>query len=456
MMTRAITGRDARPVSAPPFQVYTNRQLGQIPELQCLTAAQRFDIEVVASILPFRVNRYVLDELVDWSDPLNDPMFILTFPQKDMLAPDSFEQMAGLMRSGAPQSEIAALARKIRIGLNPHPAGQMQLNIPELEDQKLGGMQHKYSETLLFFPSQGQVCHSYCTFCFRWAQFVGDRALRFASSEAETLYRYLALHREVTDLLLTGGDPMVMKTKHLCRYLEPLLYTRDVDHVQTVRIGTKALTYWPHRFVTDPDADELLRLLERLIANGRHVAIMAHYNHWRELEPQMTQRAIRRIRDTGAEIRCQGPLLAHINDDASVWARLWREQVRQGLVPYYMFVERDTGARRYFEVPLARAWEIYREAIGSVSGLARTVRGPSMSACPGKVEIQGLADVNGERVFVLRFLQGRMVEWVQRPFFAKFDEAATWLDDLRPAFGETEFFFEPDFRRLQAEKDQAA
>ncbi len=86
--------------------------------------------------------------------------------------------------------------------------------------------------------------------------------------------------------------------------------------------------------------------------------------------------AIRRIRATGAVIRTQAPLVQRINDDADVWVRMWRTQVRLGLIPYYMFVQRDTGAKRYFEVPLVRAYEIYREAIQQVSGLGRTARGP--------------------------------------------------------------------------------
>jgi L-lysine 2,3-aminomutase len=154
------------------------------------------------------------------------------------------------------------------------------------------------------------------------------------------------------------------------------------------------------------------------------------------------------VRETGANIRSQGPLIGHVNDRADVWSRLWREQVRLGIVPYYMFVERDTGARGYFEVPLARAWEIYREAMQHVSGLGRTARGPSMSAGPGKVEIQGVTQIQGEKVFVLRFIQGRNPDWVQRPFFARFDPRATWLNELRPAFGEREFFFEEEYRAM--------
>ncbi len=431
------------------FKVYTQKQIGQISQLDVLPEQLKFDIQVVANILPFRVNQYVLDHLIDWDNAETDPIFILTFPQREMLAPIWFNRMADLVKSGANQESIQALAKKIRQRLNPHPAGQMELNVPKLDNRKLAGMQHKYRETVLFFPSQGQVCHSYCTFCFRWAQFVGDKSLRFSSAETDDLYAYLKQHKEVSDLLLTGGDPMVMKTHHLKKYLEFLTHP-SVQHVQTVRIGSKALTYWPHRFVTDEDADDLLRLLEKLVKAGKHVAFMAHFNHWHELEPNMTRRAIKRIRNTGVEIRCQGPLLARINDDPAVWSRMWREQVRLGLIPYYMFVERDTGAHRYFEVSLVKALQIYQQAFQSVSGLARTVRGPSMSASPGKVQVQAVTEICGEKVFMLRFLQGRNENWTQQPFFARFDEKATWLNDLRPAFGEEQFFFEEEYMQILA------
>ncbi|MEE9551759.1 MAG: lysine 2,3-aminomutase, partial [Gammaproteobacteria bacterium] len=362
-------------VSSPKFKVYTERQIDKILPFQHLPDGLQFEIKVVAKILPFRVNQYVIDELINWDNPEEDPLFILIFPQREMLEPDVFEQMASLLKNNADSAEINLLANEIRKGLSPHPSGQVELNVPKMDDHKMAGMQHKYRETLLFFPSQGQVCHSYCTFCFRWAQFVGDRSQRFSSSASEELHSYLRQHKEITDLLVTGGDPMVMKTHHLAHYLNQLTGP-GYEHVQNVRIGTKSLTYWPHRFVTDPDADDLLRLFEKLVKAGKHVAFMAHINHWRELEPNMTKRAIQRIRNTGAEIRTQGPLLAKINDNHEIWAQMWRDQVKLGMIPYYMFVERDTGAHRYFEVPLLKAWEIYRQAIQDVSGLARTVRGP--------------------------------------------------------------------------------
>lgn len=430
------------------FQVYTERQLDKIEALSQLSKDQLFEMKVVASVLPFRVNKYVIDHLINWRDIPNDPIFQLVFPQKGMLSQDDFEQMTTVLRSSNDRSAVLEKANEIRQRLNPHPAEQQSLNVPYEDEEPIEGIQHKYRETVLFFPSQGQVCHSFCSFCFRWAQFIGDKNLRFSNKEAQKLHSYLSKHKNISDLLITGGDPMVMKTDHMVSYLEPLLKP-ELDHVQTIRIGTKSLSFWPQRYVNDVDSDQLLALLERMVRAGKHIAIMAHFNHWREMSTPIVHEAIRRLRESGVVIRTQSPLLNHINNDPDVWAFMWREQVRQGLVPYYMFVERDTGARRYFEVPLARAWQVYREALKRVSGLGRTVRGPSMSTGPGKIEIQGVTVINGEKVFVLRFLQARNPDWAQRPFFAQFDPQATWLDQLKPAFGDEKFFFQAEYDAMQ-------
>jgi hypothetical protein len=141
-------------------------------------------------------------------------------------------------------------------------------------------------------------------------------------------------------------------------------------------------------------------------------------------------------------IRTQAPVVRHVNDSADVWAEMWSRQVRLGAVPYYMFVERDTGPRDYFGVPLSRAHEIFRRAYRRQSGLGRTVRGPVMSATPGKVLVDGIAGIGEERFFVLKFLQARDPEWVGKPFFARYDPEAIWLDDLTPALTGRPFFFE--------------
>jgi KamA family protein len=434
------------------MKFYGLKDIDNIPQLQYLTEKQRFAIKVVSNVLPFRANNYVVEELIDWGNIPDDPIFQLTFMQKEMLTDDQFDRMAALLKSDASVEEITNLSNDIRLELNPHPAGQMTANVPSMEGILVPGVQHKYRETTLIFPSSGQTCHAYCTFCFRWAQFVGMNDLRFATDESNRFQDYLRKHKEVTDILLTGGDPMIMSLKKLKIYIEPLL-APEFNHIQTIRIGTKSVAYWPYKYVTDHDADGILQLFEEIVNAGKHLAIMGHYNHWKELSTEVSQEAIRRIRSTGAQIRTQSPLIKHINDDPDVWTKMWKDQVNLGCIPYYFFVERNTGAKNYFEIPLIRAYEIYREAYKHVSGLSRTVRGPSMSALPGKVAIEGVADIKGEKVFVLTLLQARNPEWCKKPFFAKFDPKATWYDQLRPAFGENKFFFQDELNQILASQN---
>ncbi|MGQ0553886.1 MAG: KamA family radical SAM protein [Planctomycetota bacterium] len=437
------------------YRAYTRKDLERIPQLQSLSPEARLEMQAVSAVLPFKVNSYIIDRLIDWEDIPDDPIFQLTFPQAGMLEPQDLRRMVRLVREEASDKAVQEAARRIQRRLNPHPAGQLDLNVPQLDGERLPGFQHKYRETVLFFPQQGQTCHAYCTYCFRWAQFVGIDELKFAQREASTLANYVAVHPEVQSVLFTGGDPLIMKSSLLRRYIEPLL-APELEHLVSIRLGTKSTTYWPYRFLTDPDADDLLRLFESVVRAGHHLSIMAHVSHPRELETREAQMAVRRILRTGAAVRCQAPLIRHVNDSARLWSEMWQAQIRLGAVPYYMFVERDTGPKGYFDVPLARAFEIYTRATRRVSGLARTVRGPSMSATPGKVVVDAVADVAGEQVFVLKFLQARDPAWVNRVFFAAFDPAATWLTDLRPAFGEQEFFFEPAMEALRRQGGQSA
>ncbi len=440
---------------SPKYEAWSLRNFRNIPQMEGVPENIRFDIEVVGNVLPFKVNNFVVDELIDWTRVPDDPMFILTFPQRDMLLPEHYAEMAGLLRAGADAEAVREAADRIRMELNPHPAGQADHNVPSLDGEQLDGMQHKYRETVLFFPSQGQTCHAYCSFCFRWPQFVGLSGLRFASRETDHLIAYLQDNPQVTDVLFTGGDPMIMSARVLAQYIEPLL-DADLPNLRHIRIGSKSLSYWPYRFLTDDDADELLALFRRIGERGKHLAFMAHFNHPRELEPAAVGEAIGRIRETGAQIRTQSPVMRNINDDPALWAEMWTKQVDLGCVPYYMFLARDTGAQHYFSIPLVRAWEIFREASQRVSGLGRTVHGPSMSADPGKVQVMGECEVLGEKVLQLRFLQGRNPDWVHRPFFAQYDEEATWLDDLKPAFGEKQFFFEEELDQFYRESLQSA
>ncbi|WP_256078108.1 KamA family radical SAM protein [Massilia sp. YIM B04103] len=425
------------------FKPYTRQSIQQARQWEWLPFELREAVQVVSRVLPFRTNEYVMEHLIDWNNVPDDPIYRLTFPHRDMLHEDEYARLRELVLVRRDEEEIARYAHSIRMRMNPHPAGQMTHNVPRVNDAPLKGLQHKYKETVLFFPSAGQTCHAYCTFCFRWPQFVGMDDMKFDARETHELVAYLKSHPDVTDVLITGGDPMIMNTRSLAEFIEPLL-APELAHIQNIRIGTKSVAYWPQRFVSDRDADDLLRLFEKVVAAGKNMAIMGHYNHAVELRQEIAQKAVKRIVGTGATLRMQGPLIRHINEDPKSWAELWTTGVLLGAIPYYMFVERDTGPREYFQLPLARAHEIFQQAYQMVSGLSRTVRGPSMSAFPGKVVIDGVATIAGEKVFALQFLQARNADWVRKPFYAKFDENATWLDHLKPAFGKDKFFFESD------------
>jgi KamA family protein len=335
---------------------------------------------------------------------------------------------------------LAGYAEEIRLGLNPNPSGQRH-NIPEIDGIKLDGMQHKYRETVLLFPRQGQTCFAICSFCFRWSQFSQMEDFMFSMKKDIDLYlKYIRLHTEITDVLLTGGDPVTMSSDLLATYIEPFLRP-EMKHVRTIRVGTKSLSYWPYRYTTDRDADDIIRLFEKIVKSGKHLSIMAHFNHHVELSTDEVKKAIDRIRSTGAQIRTQSPVLRHINDSPEIWSAMWQKQVELGCLPYYMFVARETGAKHFFELSLEKCQEIFRKAYGQVSGIARTARGPGMSCYFGKVQVLGVEEIAGKKVFVMRFIQGRDPDWVAKPFFAEYDPDATWMTQLKPAFSD-KFFFE--------------
>ena len=415
----------------------------KIPQVKTyLSEGEIKAIKTVGSVLPFKVNNYVVEELIDWNNIPNDPIFQLTFPQKEMLSEKHYRSVSEAIDSNMNKREMVELINGIRRELNPHSSSQIE-NIPLLDGVPLTGIQHKYKETVLFFPSNSQTCHAYCTFCFRWPQFVNLDAVKFAMKETDLLIKYIENNKEVTDLLFTGGDPMIMKTSIFKRYLEPILNNK-VGNLQNIRIGTKALGYWPYKFLTDDDADEMIALFEEIIASGYNLTIMAHFNHPNELKTEAVRKAIKRILSTGAQIRTQSPIMKYINDSSEIWEEMWREQVKLGCIPYYMFLARDTGAQSYFAITLNDALEIYQNAYRKVGGLARTVKGPVMSANQGKVQVLGVNEINNEKLFTLRFNQARNPNWVGAPFFSKYNEGAVWLNDLTPAFGAESFFFEKE------------
>jgi KamA family protein len=421
------------------YKSYTLQNYKSLPQMSSVADEDIEAIEVVGRVLPFKTNNYVVEQLIDWNNIPHDPIFTLSFPRKEMLYPEHYNRIKSLIV----RKDYPALSRyveEIRMGLNPNPSGQRH-NIPEIDGIRLDGMQHKYRETVLLFPRHGQTCFAFCSFCFRWPQFSDMEDLKFSMKNDIELYlRYIRSHPEITDILLTGGDPATMSADVLRNYIAPFLRP-EMKHIKTIRIGTKSLSYWPYRYTSDKDADDIIRLFDQVVKSGKHLSIMAHFNHYVELGTDEVKKAIQRIRSTGAQIRTQSPVLRHINDDPAIWATMWQRQVELGCSPYYMFVARETGAKHFFELPLVKCQEIFRNAYQRVSGIARTARGPSMSCYFGKVQVLGVEKIFNRKVFVMRFIQGREPDWVARPFFAEYDPDATWITQLNPIFCD-KFFFE--------------
>ncbi len=427
------------------YQAFTLKNIDGLLKRKKVPQEMIHEIKVVGSVLPFKTNSYVVNELIDWDHFETDPEFILNFPKKGMLDPVHYNTVASLMdrddRDGPNTGQtMTSLLDTIRMEMNPHPAGQMEYNIPELNGSMIKGIQHKYRETMLVFPSQGQTCHAYCTFCFRWPQFSGMKDFRFSLKSIDQMVQYAKSHPDITDILFTGGDPMTMGSEVLDKYVDAIL-RGNLPNIDTIRIGTRSLSFWPYRYLTDKDSQRILEIFRKIVDSGRHLALMAHINHPVECSTDAFKAAVKKIRETGAIIRAQAPILKGINDAPHIWEEMWKMQIKQGIIPYYMFVPRNTGSHAYFSIPLVKIYDIFTEAYKRVSGVARTVRGPSMSALPGKIGIEGIMELEGRKVIVMRFIQGRDPDWVGRVLLAEYDETATWIDELTPAFGD-QFFFE--------------
>ncbi|HLD35627.1 MAG TPA: lysine 2,3-aminomutase, partial [Planctomycetota bacterium] len=325
-----------------------------------------------------------------------------------------------------------------RLGLNPDPA-QQQNDVPFVCGERLNGIQHKYDQTVLFFPAQGQTCHGYCTFCFRWPQFCGMTELKFSNNDIHILIDYIKKNEKITNILFTGGDPMTMKTSVLEKYIKPLVEAR-LPNLNAIRIGTKSLVSWPYRYTADPDAKELIDLFKYVVGSGIHLAVVAHINHPVELSTEVAKEAVGKINRTGAVIRAQSPLLRHINAETGILEKLWKDEVNLGIIPYYLFIPRDTSAQEYFGLRLEETYEIFNEAYKNVSGLAKTVRGPVMSTYYGKIQLLGTNTINGKKYFCLLLINSANGNNVNIPFFAEYNSQATWFKDLKPAFGQPDFF----------------
>ncbi|MCF8721249.1 KamA family radical SAM protein [Nitrospina gracilis] len=317
-------------------------KLGQIPELSQENIKA---LEPVSEQFIFRTNEYY-QSLIDWDDP-DDPI-------RKIVIPDVSE-LNEWGRLDASDEESYTVAH---------------------------GIEHKYDSTALLLVNE--VCAAYCRFCFRKRLFM-DENDEVTKDISEGL-AYIREHPEINNVLLTGGDPLIMSTSKL----EPIIrQVREIDHVKIIRIGTKIPAFNPMRIYND---DSLRAMFEKYSLPEKRIYVMAHFNHPRELTEEAV-RGLNFLMRSGAIVVNQTPMIAGVNDDPQILSELMNRLSFMGVPPYYVFHCRPTLGNRPYTLPIEKAYEIFELARMRGSGLAKRARFV-MSHSTGKIEIIGLSARN--------------------------------------------------------------
>jgi KamA family protein len=287
----------------------------------------------------------------------------------------------------------------------------------ESEYTVVPGLEHKYGSTGLLLVND--VCGAYCRFCFRKRLFMDDND-EVVKDISEGL-AYIRQHTEINNVLLSGGDPLIMSTAKLRKIIARL---RKIDHVQIIRIGTKMPAFNPYRVINDPS---LLDMIRKYSTFEKRIYVMVHFNHPRELTDAAIE-GLGLLQQAGAITVNQTPLIAGINDDPYVLAALFNKLSYIGTPPYYVFQCRPTEGNSSYSVPLERAYKIFEQARMNSSGLAKRARFV-MSHASGKIEILGLTDTH----IILKYLRASRHGDSQRLVMYERNRDAHWLDDYAEA-----------------------
>jgi len=346
--------------------------LSQIPELD---EQERNRLYPVAQKFAFRTNEYY-QSLINWDDP-DDPIRRLVMPDvqelEDFGAWDASEEASYTV---------------------------------------VQGLEHKYRDTALLLVNN--ICGAYCRFCFRKRLFTQENDETI--NDVSEAIKYIRVHPEINNIVLSGGDPLVMSTGKLERIIEQLA---GIDHVRIIRIGSKMLSFNPFRVTGDPS---LIDMVKRYRTPEKRIYLMVHFNHPRELTAESIH-AIFLMQEAGAITFNQSPILRGVNDRPEVIAELFGRLSSLGVVPYYLFICRPTAGNKSFIVPVEEAISILDQARAKLSGVACSAR-LCMSHKSGKIEVVGKY---GNQVILRRHRlpNSRQSEVLMFPC----DPTAYWLDD---------------------------
>jgi KamA family protein len=347
-----------------------------------LSFEEKIRLKNVTEMYGFYANDYYLN-LINWDDP-DDPIRKIVIPQGgEVLEGGSFD-----------------------------PSNEKSFTVSK-------GLEHKYGPTALFLASR--ACGGVCRFCFRKRIFQPDN--QDAIPELSAALDYLRKHEEINNVLISGGDPLVLPTRVLEHLLEEL---QKIEHIRFIRIGTKMVVYNPFRILEDPTLSDMVR---RFSKQDKKLYFITDINHPRELT-RYSIAAINMLQHSGGIVSNQTPLLKGINNDKETLMELFNKLSSIGVPPYYVFQCRPTVGNRPFIVPLEEGYRIFERAKAEVSGLAKRSR-YIISHSTGKLEVTALTDEH----IIFKYHNAAHEENDSRVLIYKRNPYATWLDDYTELVG---------------------
>lgn len=318
----------------------------QLEKYISLTPHERHEIKKIIVSHPMSVNQHYMG-LIDWNDP-NDPIRKMVIPSIEEKSVEGNFDASG-----------------------------------EFEDTKFCGLQHKYPQTALILCTNN--CATYCRYCFR-KRLIGISLDEVVKDWNEVL-KYICEHREITNVLLSGGDPLTLPTDRIVNILQKL---SEIQHLRFIRIGTRVPVVFPGRIVKD---SELINVLKEYSCNDKRLYLTTQFNHPKEITPYSIE-AINKLIDAHIIINNQTVLLKGVNDNPVVMAELQSLITKIGVMPYYIFQCRPVKkAINIFQVPLYRAFKIIEETRSMLDGISKRFRFV-MSHETGKIEIFGCVGDN--------------------------------------------------------------
>lgn len=433
------------------------RKVCEILEDHGIELTDKKERELFVEVYAFLATKHVLNS-INWDDYQNDPVFQLVIPQPNMINKDIVDGYKAIEDEEERIKYVVAYRDKT----NPHDGKQI-LNRPSFysEDgdfEAIDGGQHKYPPVFLLLDKTTQSCYAYCTYCFRHAQVRGDDDM-FIQDDVHQIHQYFRKHKEITDILITGGDAGYMTTKRLEEYLLPLIEDPELMHIRTIRIASRALTYEPD-VVLNNKYDATLELFKKLMDNGITVIWMAHFSAPKELYNIYTIAAIRRLRKHGLLVRSQSPMMNHIslfmNENGKVdidrsaqnWIDLGNTFMMLGVTFHSMYCARPTGEHDYFTTPLSDMNKIFSKVYRTLPSIGRPSRYITMTSSAGKTSLLGEVEVNGRKAFALKFNESRNMEWMDKVYLAEYDEKQNTIEKLTPIDG-GEYFYKGELDQIE-------